>query len=204
MTDNVAGSLINDSSATAAFPRAARLRKPQQFQQTFAQGRRISAALFRLHLRLAPSAVDAAAPLGNPGHAVVAQVRLGIAVSKRIDARAVGRNRIKRIARESFRAMRARLPAGDYVLLAQREAAQADNTRLAQALHALWVRAIAAGAAGTAAPQCGSINTGPAQAIACQSEPAESVAALKRGPAAITMPPRDMFAATPGRLPESH
>ena len=45
--------------------------------------------------------------------------RLGIAVSKKVDKRAVGRNRIKRMARELFRRERATLPAGDFVLIAQ-------------------------------------------------------------------------------------
>ncbi len=201
MTDNVAGSLINDSLATAAFPRAARLCKPQQFQQTFAQGRRITATLFRLHVRLATSTQDAAVPRSEPQCVVAAQARLGIAVSKRIDARAVGRNRIKRVARESFRAMRARLPAGDYVLLAQREAAQTDNARLTQALDALWVRAVALGAAVKCAANA-------ADSIAADSIDAGSIeaaaTALKRGPVAITMPPRDMLVAAPGRPPESH
>ena len=40
-------------------------------------------------------------------------------MSKKVDKRAVGRNRIKRIARDVFRRERHRLPAGDYVLIAQ-------------------------------------------------------------------------------------
>lgn len=64
--------------------------------------------------------------------------RLGIAVSRRVDRRAVGRNRIKRIARESFRHVRASLPANDVVLLAKPGAAAAGNGELAADLARLW------------------------------------------------------------------
>jgi ribonuclease P protein component len=177
-TDHVAHSSNNNNVATAQFPRLARLRKPQQFQQTFSQGRRIGAALFRLHVHFSLPAQDQSVRRELlKGHA--ASPRLGIAVSKRVDPHAVGRNRIKRLARESFRVIRERLPAGDYVLLAQREAAAANNGQLMRALDALWTRAIALG------------------------ETAESGSAgLKQSPAAITMPAGDMFAADPGRLPE--
>jgi ribonuclease P protein component len=119
-----------------------RLRSPQQFQNTFSQGRRISAALFRLHVLLqAPQAMAA----DNQ-----ARARLGISVSKRVAAHAVERNRIKRIARESFRHRRMQLPPGDYVLLAQRDAANASPDALRDALSALWQRACALKTAPTA------------------------------------------------------
>lgn len=144
--------MIADNDAIT-FPRSARLRTPAQFKDTFAQGRRISAALFRLHVRLHlrqlgvaenPSA-DAAATNKQAKVAVHDDVtttaRLGISVSKRVAAHAVERNRIKRIARESFRQRRAQLPPGDYVLLAQRDAAGASPDALRSALDALWRRA---------------------------------------------------------------
>lgn len=182
--DNVASPLDSNRLVTATFPPAARLRNPQQFQQTFSQGRRIGAALFRLHVRFSTPVQPDGTACSDPVHENTASARLGIAVSKRVEAHAVGRNRIKRVVRECFRAARGRLPAGDYVLLAQREAATANNTQLAQAVDALWVRAIALGVA-----EAGAMQTGDA--------------ALKRGPATITMPARDMLAADPGRPPES-
>jgi ribonuclease P protein component len=118
---------------TFAFPRAARLLSPKQFQATFSQGRRISAALFRLHLNLATADTMP----------IVETARLGLAVSKRVAATAVARNRIKRIARDSFRKRRLQLPAGDYVLLAQREATAAPSASLRAALDTLWDRVIA-------------------------------------------------------------
>lgn len=86
------------------FPPNARLRVSAEFQAVFKAGRRLSSPQLRLfaHVR-----AEASAP------------RLGVAVSKKVDKRAVGRNRIKRLARETFRRERHRLPAGDYVLIAQ-------------------------------------------------------------------------------------
>jgi ribonuclease P protein component len=181
--DNVANSPDNNSLATATFPRHARLRNPQQFQDTFSQGRRINATLFRLHVRFPQLGQDES---GLTESSTINVARLGIAVSKRVDARSAGRNRIKRVARESFRAIRSRLPVGDYVLLAQREAARADNSQLAQALDSLWARAAA---------------LGPPEKIAL-NEPASGSAPLKRGPAAVTMPARDLTADKPGCTPE--
>jgi len=119
-------------TGVATFPRSARLRTPTQFQATFSQGRRISAALFRLHVRAIEAySTDSAQP----------SARLGISVSKRVAAHAVERNRIKRIARDDFRRCRTQLPPGDYVLLAQRDAAGASSEALRAALASLWQRA---------------------------------------------------------------
>ena len=155
----------------ATFPPSVRLRTPKQFQATFSQGRRISAALFRLHVRLDDTrdtgATQSPARRGDPVSerdvrpaetfvidiaqadatnlidAALTPARLGISVSKRVAAHAVERNRIKRIARDSFRRLRTQLPPGDYVLLAQRDAAGAPSTALRAALSALWQRALA-------------------------------------------------------------
>jgi ribonuclease P protein component len=146
--------IVIADNAAITFPRNVRLRSPQQFQNTFSQGRRISAALFRLHVLLqAPQAMAAdnqAVDAATPANMRVAgaqdneaPARLGISVSKRVAAHAVERNRIKRIARESFRHRRMQLPPGDYVLLAQRDAANASPDALRDALSALWQRACA-------------------------------------------------------------
>lgn len=145
----------------ATFPPSVRVRTPKQFQATFSQGRRISAALFRLHVRRLDDtlAVGNAQPPARRGNSVSERdVRLddtlvvgaaqptaclGISVSKRVAAHAVERNRIKRIARDSFRRLRTQLPPGDYVLLAQRDAAGAPSAALRAALSTLWQRALA-------------------------------------------------------------
>ncbi|MBW8313023.1 MAG: ribonuclease P protein component [Rhizobium sp.] len=97
------------------FPPSARLRVSAEFQAVFKAGRRLSSPQLRLfaHVR-----AEASAP------------RLGVAVSKKVDKRAVGRNRIKRLARETFRRERHQLPPGDYVLIAQPGASALSSDEL--------------------------------------------------------------------------
>lgn len=64
--------------------------------------------------------------------------RLGLAISKRVSKRAVERNRIKRLVRESFRRVRAQLPAIDLVVMARESAAGLPGTELLAELEALW------------------------------------------------------------------
>ena len=66
--------------------------------------------------------------------------RLGLAISARAVPRAVSRNRIKRLARETFRARRGALPAADIVLQARSGAAAADSVELRATLERLWRR----------------------------------------------------------------
>lgn len=99
------------------------LRLPPEFQLCFTQGQRVNGRFFRLHVL----------PAAKP--------RLGLAVSRKVDKRAVGRNRIKRVARETFRTSRAAIPLADLVLVAKREAATATNDELREDLAHLWRRA---------------------------------------------------------------
>ncbi len=68
------------------------------------------------------------------------QARLGLAISARAVPLATRRNRIKRLARESFRARRAELPAADIVLQARLGAGAADSSELRSTLDRLWRR----------------------------------------------------------------
>ena len=102
-------------AAPSPFPPSARLRASAEFQAVFKAGRKLSSSHLKLHAHVR---AEATAP------------RLGVAVSKKVDKRAVGRNRIKRLARELFRGQRATLPAGDYVLIAQPGAAKLDAAEL--------------------------------------------------------------------------
>ena len=67
--------------------------------------------------------------------------RLGMAVSRQVDKRAAGRNRIKRVIRESFRRC---CPEGgpnlDIVVLPRRETATICNSRLSRSLQDHWSR----------------------------------------------------------------
>ena len=107
----------------ARLRRSHRLRAPQEFQQCFTHGVRVHGRCFRMHACFADVA------------------RLGLAVSRKVDPHAVGRNRIKRIARESFRRVRAHLPPLDCALVAKPEAARASATELRADLAELWRRA---------------------------------------------------------------
>jgi ribonuclease P protein component len=145
-------------------PRRAFLRASAQFQAVFRDGRRLQGSHFRVHAQLhalptaAASAASVAAfapgtdavpdvaaasfpptPSGPPDP--LAPVRLGITVSKRVDKRAVGRNRIRRQVRECFRLQRPSLPPGDYVVLALAGAARQDNAALRVELLSLFERA---------------------------------------------------------------
>ena len=68
------------------------------------------------------------------------EARLGLAISARAVPLATRRNRIKRLARESFRARRAELPAADIVLQARSGAASAETAELRSTLERLWHR----------------------------------------------------------------
>lgn len=98
-------------------PRGARVRSKAQFEQVFRSGRRSADPLLALHW---PD--DGNTP------------RLGLAVSRRVDGRAVGRNRIKRALRECFRHRRAQLRPGAYVVVARTPAAGAPGRALCEAL----------------------------------------------------------------------
>lgn len=124
----------------AGLPRSARVRQRAEFDRVFADGRRNADPLMSLHwLRSDKPA------------------RLGLAVSRKVDPRAVGRNRIKRVLRAEFRSLRTQLPDGDYVLVARAAARDCDGKRLRAALASLLRRAGAlppAGAGGTMPAAC--------------------------------------------------
>ena len=99
------------------------LRLPPEFERCFTQGQRVNGRFFRVHVL----------PAAHP--------RLGLAVSRKVDPNAVGRNRIKRTAREAFRTSRHAIPCAELVLVAKREAATASNAELRDDLAQLWRRA---------------------------------------------------------------
>jgi ribonuclease P protein component len=105
-------------------PRSARVRARAEFDRIFKDGRRTSDPLLSLHwLR-----DDVPA-------------RLGLAVSRKVDPHAVGRNRIKRVLRAQFRVLRAQLPAGAYVLVARSAAAKVEAATLRNTFQSLLRRA---------------------------------------------------------------
>jgi len=108
----------------AGLPRSARVRIGTDFDRVFSDGRRHADPLLGLHwLRTDTPA------------------RLGLAVSRKVDPRAVGRNRIKRILRAEFRKLRLGLPNGDYVLVARPAARTCEADALRAAFSSLLRRA---------------------------------------------------------------
>lgn len=101
----------------ARFTRRTRLRKPAAFRRVFDEAWRSSDSCFTLLAR--PNGLDYS--------------RLGLAISKRSLPTATERNRVKRIARESFRAYQNEISGFDLVVVS-RSLAGCDNARLRQSL----------------------------------------------------------------------
>ncbi|MFW5723284.1 MAG: ribonuclease P protein component [Halochromatium sp.] len=114
-----------------AFPRSARLLDAGDYDRVFAGARRSADRYFTVLARARALADESfSEPFGA--------ARLGLAISKRSVPRAVARNRIKRVIRDSFRHARAELPCVDLVVLCRRAAVDADNATLSAALAAHW------------------------------------------------------------------
>jgi ribonuclease P protein component len=69
---------------------------------------------------------------------LLAYARIGIVVSSRVARRAVARNRIKRIVRESFRLHQARLQGWDIVVIARSGVVKQSNQELFASLEGHW------------------------------------------------------------------
>ncbi|SEG84546.1 ribonuclease P protein component [Marinobacterium lutimaris] len=68
--------------------------------------------------------------------------RIGFVISKKNIRRAVKRNRVRRIIRESFRLHQHELPAVDIVILARRGLDTLDNPELHRMIERCWSRLI--------------------------------------------------------------
>lgn len=66
------------------------------------------------------------------------EARLGLAISKKCAKRAVDRNRIKRLIRESFRLQHQHLPAIDIIVMCKPLILSLDNETLRKALDKQW------------------------------------------------------------------
>jgi ribonuclease P protein component len=140
------------------YPRTARVRARSDFDRIFKHGRRVALPVLALHWQGASGPGDAVAN----GDVAVARAltppgppRLGLAVSRKVDPRAVGRNRIKRVLRDAFRQQRATLAAGDYVVVARPGASGCTGEELRAAFLGLLKRAGALRPADAAASQGG-------------------------------------------------
>ncbi|QQD22820.1 ribonuclease P protein component [Venatoribacter cucullus] len=108
-----------------SFLRSARLLKPAEFKRVFdnTEWRSSSPQLLLL----------ATANEQN-------QARLGFVLAKKQIKRAVDRNRVKRIIRESFRHHQQQLDALDFVVLGRSGLAELDNQQIRAMIDALWFR----------------------------------------------------------------
>lgn len=71
--------------------------------------------------------------------------RLGLAISKKHCRQATGRNRLKRIVRESFRSIQPELGGVDVVVLGQPGTSHAGNAALFDSLARHWQRILSSG-----------------------------------------------------------
>lgn len=118
----MANAVDEGSAREQSFPVRARLSTPTDFHRVFSRPRRMFGAGYTLLIRVND--------LGRP--------RLGLAISKRRASRAAQRNRLKRIARESFRRASADLPPVDIIAQCSRGATELSNKRLHDTLVQAW------------------------------------------------------------------
>jgi ribonuclease P protein component len=107
-----------------SFNRLYRLCSPAEFRRVFQQATRSGDRFFTVLWREST----------NPG------ARIGFAIAKKQIALAVSRNRVRRLARESFRHQRDSFPGVDIVLLAKTAAGKASNEQLCESLEKHWLK----------------------------------------------------------------
>lgn len=100
------------------------MRRPAEFKRAYARGRRFANEFFTANVQ----ANDLTWP------------RLGLSIAARILRRAVDRNRVRRLIRESFRMHQQQLPPVDIVIGARVAAKSAEPAHLRAALDGLWVK----------------------------------------------------------------
>jgi ribonuclease P protein component len=100
------------------------LRRKWQFDQLYSRGQRLGNSFFGLTLK--PNDLD------SP--------RLGLAVASKTFGGSVGRNRMRRLVRESFRLHQRELPAVDIVVSVRATARAAQPQELRASLASLWDR----------------------------------------------------------------
>ena len=106
------------------FRRELRLLTPEHYQNVFQQAHSAGSPHFTIIARKNS--------LSHP--------RLGLAVPKKQIKTAVGRNRFKRLARESFRLKQHQLPDKDFVVIAKKSVQELSNDEIFRLFDKLWQR----------------------------------------------------------------
>lgn len=109
-----------------SFPPQLRLRKPAEYKKVFAKPTKSSDQYFTL-----------LAIRNDLGHS-----RLGLAIAKKNIKKAVQRNAIKRIVRESYRLKQQDLGNIDIVVMARKDAADAPPDLLRKSLERHWLKLV--------------------------------------------------------------
>ena len=107
-----------------SFPKSVRLNSAESFSAVFHQATKLTYREFSVYV--------ASNKTNTP--------RLGLAVSKKNAKKAVTRNLIKRIVRESFRINQNKLASLDIIFVARYAAGQSSRQQLHAALQAVWNR----------------------------------------------------------------
>jgi len=115
---------LRPGRGNAHFPRALRLTRAREFGRVFRRAVKSTDDCFTL--------LAAANQLGHP--------RLGLAVSRKHARRAVARNRIKRVVRESFRLHQDVLGGMDIVVLARPDTEHKTSEQMHASLRRHWLR----------------------------------------------------------------
>ena len=105
-----------------SFTHHERLLNASQFQRVFDQAKKSNCDVFTILSR--------ENSIGHP--------RLGIVVAKRNLKRAVDRNLVRRIIRESFRLSKAQLPASDFIVILKKPLERVQREQLRQQLLNHW------------------------------------------------------------------
>ncbi len=113
---------MDDNKASLHFSQKLKLLTAENYQNVFNQAQRFGNRSFTV-----------LATENNLGHA-----RLGLAISKKCAKRAVDRNRIKRLFRESFRSQQHILPCVDIVAMCKPSALSLDNKEIKAQIETQW------------------------------------------------------------------
>ncbi len=105
-----------------SFPRSSRLGRAGDYKRVFGANIRLSDDCFTLLI----------------GRHQARSPRLGLAIAKKQVDRAVDRNRVKRLIRESFRRNKTVLPKRDLVVMVRKKVLELDNHQILQRLEKHW------------------------------------------------------------------